>query len=252
MAFFDADGWLQAEPSKGDTFAVRLAPRPKDYGALSVAAPVLIVHHTTARWMPDDELTPPYGMKEYGARVLKKPEYANAYVLRDGNAIQVARFGRGCIGCGGHVIVGGKSVQINLAAFQIEWDNWGWADPKGGRGGSAKVAPSRHDAVYNTPDNPYKSPPAVQWQNIPVAQARTVAAICAAAVVASKGAMRALDALHGHLEIGRGSHADPGPQVCLALEKVVAPWLGLPADTIAPARLITRPIPVVISALEVS
>jgi len=235
MAYVDADGLIVPEPDQGDVLRIVYVLRAKDYGVLSVPAPLLIVHHHTARWYPDGEAgVGAVGMLEMGARVRKKSAYTQVYVGRDGFAVQCVRYGRACIGTEGNVLVGGKKRETNRLAFQIEWDSWGVADLKGGRGrGAAKVNPQRADVV--------QVPNLIRggtWLATPVTdrQARAVAEICAAVVKRSQ--MRPLDALHGHRELARGSHPDPNNCICDALEQVVAPALGLGKVT-APARLMT-------------
>ncbi len=246
MAFVDDDGLLWPEPQKGDVLRVAHVLR-KDYGALVTPGPLLIVHHTTGRWMPDGQLTFPLGMVEIGKRVAKRPAYASLYVGRDGQAVQVVRYGRSCVGASGKAVHRGKAYEINRVSFQVEWDNWGWCDRKGGRGaGAPTVNPKRRDAVANDP----KQHPGNYWQDVPVAQAQAVAEVCLAVV--SKSQMRPIDALHGHYEVSRASHVDPGPVVIRALETVVAKRLGLPEPTIAPARNIAVELPIVLSALEVA
>jgi hypothetical protein len=246
MAYIDNDGLIWAEPQKGDVLRIAHVLRP-DYGPLRLPAPALISNHTTARWMPDGQTTFPLGMVEIGARVKKRPNYAGIYVFRDGEAVQTVKYGRSCIATEGAVIINGKRYETNRVAFQIEWDNWGACDRKGFRGEEAPtVNPKRKDAVPNNP-NEY---PGNYWQNVTETQARAVAEICAAVV--EKSGMRPEDAFHGHYELARKQHIDPGPQVINFLEMVVAPFLGLPLTFRAPARNITGPLPVVISRAEVA
>lgn len=236
MAYVDADGLIVPEPDKGDVLRVVYVLR-SDYGALSSPDPLIVVHHHTARWMPDgEEGVGAVGMLQMGARVKKKRAYTQMYVGRDGWAVQCVRYGRACIGTERSILVGGKKRETNKIAFQIEWDSWGVADLKGGRGaGAAKVNPSRRDAV--------KVPNIISggsWLAQPVtdAQARAVAEITAAVVRRAK--MRPLDALHGHRELARGSHPDPNNFILDALEQVVAPKLGL-GRVVAPARNMKGP-----------
>lgn len=241
MAYVDADGLVVPEPDQGDVLRIVYVLRAKDYGALTVPAPLLIVHHHTARWYPDGQAgVGAVGMLEMGARVRLRGTkghgkgYTQVYVGRDGFAVQCVRYGRACIGTEGNVLVGGKKRETNRLAFQIEWDSWGVADLKGGRGeGAAKINPKRADA-HRVPNlirgGTWLAPPVTERQ------AKAVAEICAAVVARSK--MRCLDALHGHRELARGSHPDPNNFICDALEQVVAPALGLGKVT-APARLMT-------------
>ena len=247
MAYVDADGLVVPEPDKGDVLRIVYVLRDKDYGALTSPAPLLIVHHHTARWMKADENgVGAVGMLEMGARVRKKSAYTQMYVGRDGYAVQCVRYGRACIGTEGNVLVGGKKRETNRIAFQIEWDSWGVADLNGGRGvdkngkPAPKINPKRSDAV--------RVPNLIRgkgmWLAPPVtkAQARAVTEICAAVVRKSK--MRPLDALHGHRELARGTHPDPNNFICDALEQVVAPVLGLGRVT-APARNMSGPLTVI-------
>jgi hypothetical protein len=246
MAYVDADGLIVPEPAKGDVLRMFYALR-KGYGALAAPDPVLIVHHTTARWMREGEQAFAPGMPEMGKRVAKRPSYASIYVARDGQAVQVVRYGLACIGNEGHVVVDGKRIETNKVAWQIEWDNIGWCDAKGGRGtGAPTVSPKRADMIRNDE----KVYPGAYWQNVPGAQAQAIAEICAAVV--AKARMQPINALHGHYELGRKGHIDPGPQVIAALEGVVGVRLGLAAAGVAPARRITGPVPVVISTQGVS
>jgi hypothetical protein len=247
MAYVNDEGLIVAEPTKGDTLRIFYALRPKDYGALSVPEPVLISNHTTARWMKDGALRFEPGMPEMGARIRKRPAYTHIYVFRNAEAVQIVRYGRACIGTEGHVIIDGKRTETNRTAFQIEWDNWGACDKKGGRGaGSPTVNPKRSDARPNDP----KVYPGNFWQDVPVVQAIAVAEVIEAVV--KRSGMHPIDALHGHYELARDGHVDPGPQVCRALEMVVAPRLGLPMPTMAPARDVKTPVPIVFSTLRVS
>ena len=232
MAYVDADGLIVPEPDKGDVLRIVYVLRDKDYGPLTSPAPLLISHHHTARWMTDGEPgVGAVGMLEMGARVRKKAAYTQMYVGRDGYAVQCVRYGRSCIGTEGNVLVGGKKRETNRISFQIEWDSWGVADLNGGRGkGAAKINPKRND-VRRIPDP--LTGGTVLAQQVTSRQSRAVAEICAAVVRKSK--MRPIDALHGHRELARGSHPDPNTYICEALERVVAPVLGLGRVT-APAR----------------
>jgi hypothetical protein len=243
MAYVDADGLVVPEPDKGDVLRIVYVLRAKDYGPLSVPAPLLISHHHTARWMPDGELgVGAVGMLEMGARIRKRNEYTQLYVGRDGVAVQCVRYGRACVGTEGSVQVGEKRRETNRIAFQIEWDSWGVASLKGGRGrGAPIINPKRQDAVrVSDPLTGGK----VLAQPVPARQARAIAEICAAVV--RKSGMRPIDALHGHRELGRGSHPDPNTFIIEALEKVVAPALGLgrvtaPARNVSGDRTVIRP-----------
>ena len=247
MAYVDADGLVVPEPDKGDVLRIVYVLRDKDYGALTSPAPLLIVHHHTARWMKADENgVGAVGMLEMGARVRLRNEYTHLYVGRDGFAVQCVRYGRSCIGTERSVQVGTKKRETNRIAFQIEWDSWGVADLTGFRGKDKKtgkeaprINPKRVDAV--------RMPNLIRggsWLAQPVtkAQSRAVAEICAAVVRKSK--MRPLDALHGHRELARGTHPDPNNFICDALEQVVAPVLGLGRVT-APARNMSGPLTVI-------
>lgn len=246
MAYIDDDGLIWAEPQKGDVLRIAHVLRP-DYGPLKLPAPVLISNHTTARWMPDGQTHFPLGMPEIGARVKKRPNYATVYVFRDGEGVQCVKYGRSCIATEGSVIVSGKRYETNRVAFQVEWDNWGSCDRKGFRGeGSPTVNPKRGDAVRNDP----REYPGEFWQNVTETQARAVAEIYAAVI--AKSGMRPEDAFHGHYELARKRHTDPGPQVIQWMETVVAPYLGLPLSFQAPARNIRGSLPIVISREEVA
>lgn len=255
MAYVDDAGRIVPEPSKGDVLRMFYVFRPRDYGALLVPEPVLISNHATARWMKDGALHFPWGMDELGARVLKRSSYTHVYIMRDGEGVQVVRYGRACVGTEGHVIVDGKRMETNRVAFQIEWDNWGSCDANGGRGSgmvkgklvaAEKVNPKRFDAKPND----RRTYPGHYWQDVPVTQAQAVAEVVAAVV--KRSGMNPIDALHGHYELVRGTHTDPGPQICLALETVVAPRLGLPITIVAPARDVKTPPPIVISTGSVT
>jgi hypothetical protein len=224
MAYVDADGLIVPEPDKGDVLRIVYVLRAKDYGRLTVPAPLLISHHHTARWMRDGEQgVGAVGMLEMGARVRKKSAYTQLYVGRDGVAVQCVRYGRACIGTEGSVQVGDRRRETNKIAFQIEWDSWGIAELDGSRGGgAAKINPKRKDA--HRVANPITGKPALA-PPITDVQARAVAEICAAVV--NKSGMHAVDALHGHRELARGGHPDPNPFILDALERVVAPALGL-------------------------
>jgi hypothetical protein len=248
VAFIDDDGWLKAEPDKGDVLRIARVPRPKDYGPLLVPHPVLISHHVTARWMKNGSNTFGPGMDEMGARACKADYYAHVYVARDGKAAQIVRYGRSALATERSVIVDGKKRETNRVAFQIEWDNWGVCFLNGWRGKDVEpVNPKRSDAIRNRGVKPYPGP---LWQNVTDVQARAVAEICAAVVARSK--MNPLDALHGHYELVRDGHIDPGPVICGALETVVAGALGLKLPMICPAREVYKPTPVVISTMGVA
>lgn len=246
MAYIDDDGLIWPEPDKGDVLSMAHCMRD-DYGPLSLPSPVLIVHHATARWMPDGQTKFPLGMWEIGARVKKRPYYGSVYIFRNGQAVQVNRYGRSSKATAGSVMVDGKKREINRVAFQIEWDSWATCDSKGNRGGVPSVNPKRKDAVRNPDTKVY---PGVYWQNVTDTQAKAVAEVCAAVVAKSK--MNPVDALHGHLELGRGTHWDPGPEIIRAMESIVAPRLGLAVPFVAPARDIRGPTPVTISSIRVA
>ena len=237
MAYVDADGLIVPEPDKGDVLRIVYVLRVKDYGQLTVPAPLLISHHHTARWMRDGEMgVGAVGMLEMGARVRKRDKYTQVYVGRDGVAVQCVRYGRACIGTEGSVRVRDKRWETNRIAFQIEWDSWGVASLSGGRGkGAPKINPKRGDA-HRVPD-PITGG-TVLAQPVTEAQSRAVAEICRAVVEHAQ--MPPLDALHGHRELARGGHPDPNTFICEALEEVVAPALGL-GKVRAPARNVTGP-----------
>ena len=84
------------------------------------------------------------------------------------------------------------------------------------------------------------------WQTVTPLQVRAVSEILLAAL-RRWPQMNPLDLLHGHYELARGSHVDPGPCVIEALHEIGVKYLGLPKGFSVPAGVLTK-TPIIVSA----
>ena len=259
MATIDNYGRLL--PSHGDVLGVYHYFHAKDYGKydLTPEAPSIGIHHVT-----DSALD--YGEDDSDAAVLGKkviamirggrPYCAQLYAGRNARVAQIIRLTRATMGTEGNVIFRGKKHQANNLGLQIEWHSLGAVRLNGRKYG---VKRNGKPASVKGPDGTvytrYQTDPTradlrregnLLWQTVTPLQVRAVAEILLAAL-RRWPQMNPLDLLHGHYEIARGSHVDPGPAVIEALHDIGVKYLGLPQGFSVPAGVLTK-TPIIISA----
>jgi hypothetical protein len=259
MATIDAHGRLL--PAKNNVLKVYHYFHAKDYGKydLTPEAPSIGIHHVT-----DSALD--YGEDDYDIAVVAKkviamirggrPYCAQLYTGRDGQTAQIIKLTRATMGTEGNVIFLGKKHQANNLALQIEWHSLGavrlngkkYGVKKDGKPKDVKGPDGTVYVRYST--NPQRADLRREgnllWQTVTPAQTLSVAEILLAAL-RRWPQMNPLDLLHGHYEIGRGGHVDPGPCVIEALHEIGVKYLGLPKGFTVPAGVIMK-TPIVVSA----
>ena len=249
MATIDTYGRLL--PSHGGSIGVYHYFHARDYGKydLTPEAPSIGIHHVT-----DSALD--YGEDGSDIAVVAKrviamirggrPYCAQLYAGRNARIGQIIRLTRATMGTEGNVVFQGKKHQANNLALQVEWHSLGAVRLNG-----KKYGKKDDGTVYVR----YQTDPMradlrregnLLWQTVTPQQVIAVAEILLAALRRWPN-LNPIDLLHGHYEIGRGGHVDPGPCVIEALHDIGVKYLGLPKGFAVPAEVIMK-TPIIISA----
>jgi hypothetical protein len=245
MAYIDAQGRMM--PDHSDALRVFHYLRAKDYGKydLTPDAPSIGIHHATDSALAfgaDDA-----DMAAIGKRVVaNRPWVAQFYAGRDANAAQLIRATRAAIATEGSCIYQGKKRQNNNLGLQIEWHSLAYVDLKGQKYGVDEKTKKTYVRYRTDPKRPdLRRVGDLLWQTPSKLQIQGVGEILLAAH-RRWPRVNPVDWLHGHYELARGGHTDPGLPIIEALHDIGVKYLGLTPGFVVPASL-TPKLPVIIS-----
>jgi len=245
MATIDAQGRLM--PGRGDVLRVFHYLRAKDYGKYDITpdAPSIGIHHATDSALAfgaDDA-----DMAALGKRVVKtRPFYSQLYTGRDGNTAQLIRLTRAAPATEGNVIFQGQKRQSNNLGLQIEWHSLAYVDLKGRKYGRDEKTKKVYVRYQTDPQRTDLSRHGDKLWQVPSAlQTQGVGELLLAAYRRWPN-VNPVDWLHGHYELARGGHVDPGPPIIEALHEIGVKYLGLSNGFVVPASL-TPKLPIIIS-----
>jgi hypothetical protein len=251
MAHVTDAGLLTPDP--GDTLQMSYYLKAKDYGRydrfppLKDSAPLTwpqgVAHHITDSLidLDDYDLDMLARVKAYAAM----PYHTQFYLGLNGQAGQIIPVSRAAMGIGGSVIFRGAKHEANNLFFHAEWvsmllnhkgEKWR-KDPKTGKTKLIyRTDPNRPDLAKH---------PNGLWLKVPDLQRKAMGD----ALVALRDRLQVnpLNLFHGHYQLGRGTHVDPGPEVIAALYRIGVERFDLP-ETFKPfagdtATPVPYPIP---------